>query len=320
VSTPEVKRLEKELAESTDPAERKEIREELKAAKFKAQTKDVKPVGDVDMSSDDLTKWLDNVLQSAKPGNKASIELAWKNVTLIAIRADKLNDRRLLDKCDKAYSKLDGLRKKKATDADMSSDDLAKWLDNVLQSVKPDNKASVELACKNLTFIALRADKLGDRRLRSKCDEAYGKLRPLLGRAKDVKPVGEEETYRVFDSGRVETVRAKDAGFEGTELGRVKAELADAIEGWKVGDISLKKVEALRAKRDALEAKAKDAADLKVGQKVMCAAEHPNAVGRVVRLIGDGATIEWTAPPSKNLPLGKVGTEHWPKSDWGLLQ
>jgi hypothetical protein len=38
--TPEVKRLEKELAESTDPKERKEIREELKAARFKQGSRD----------------------------------------------------------------------------------------------------------------------------------------------------------------------------------------------------------------------------------------------------------------------------------------
>ena len=55
--------------------------------------------------------------------------------------------------------------------------------------------------------------------------------------------------------------------------------------------------------------------NLKVGNHVL-SIEHESAVGDVIRVDSNGdAVIQFTTPPSANLPYGHIGTEFWPLAD-----
>ena len=52
---------------------------------------------------------------------------------------------------------------------------------------------------------------------------------------------------------------------------------------------------------------------------IVTSTEHPNSIGKVIRIADDNLTIEWTTPPNENLPFGHIITEWWPKGDHHLL-
>lgn len=58
----------------------------------------------------------------------------------------------------------------------------------------------------------------------------------------------------------------------------------------------------------------------KVGTKVYCLREHPDAIGEVIRIMPRGLQIEWTAPPSPTLPFGCINLELWVYADLHLLR
>lgn len=57
---------------------------------------------------------------------------------------------------------------------------------------------------------------------------------------------------------------------------------------------------------------------IQAGAKVT-STEHPKAIGEVVRVTEDGATIEFTTQPGARLPFGHITVEFWPVSDYDQL-
>lgn len=57
---------------------------------------------------------------------------------------------------------------------------------------------------------------------------------------------------------------------------------------------------------------------IKVGSMVM-SAEHPRAVGEVMREIDGGFAIEFRTPARPDLPYGHIITEFWPAADLSSL-